>query len=125
MEKGELQTARKTYQIKVQTNPLLSQQVLHTIPGYLSAKPSCLSPTGCALPPSKQEILPIPTCQAVCAPHAGDPSKPPVPAGEAQQYLSAHSGDVAPIKEEVPEAFRPCLNHLQSDLKACSAPGLY
>jgi len=32
---------------------------------------------------------------------------------------------MAPTKEEVPEAFRLCPHHRQSNFKACSARGLY
>lgn len=54
MGKGELQTARNT---QVQTNLLLLQQVLHTIPGYLSAV-----------------ILPVPNKACHSSPKAGYPS---------------------------------------------------
>lgn len=85
--KGKKENCRlleRPNKIKLQANPLLSQQVLHTIPGYLS-KSSCLSPTGHTIPPLKQDIPPFLTCQA----HLGDAAfsaKPLVSAGEAKQF---------------------------------------
>lgn len=100
--------------IKVQTHPLISTGPAHNSRLLnQQSHPSCLSPAGHVIPPLKQGVPPIPTCQAVpSAPNTLDDPfslRRPLPAKQCLSSFPLALGRWHPQK-------RRCQRHLDSAL---------